>query len=256
MCILYSAVRQPAPAPEQAILTLIGFVRAPRLLSLTELHALPKTSRRLTLVCARVSPRPERWDTRLWTGVPMAALLDAAGVPADAQSIEVAGYDGATAVFPLADLGDALLALEVDGRPLNAKEGFPARLLIPGQPACAMPRFVQRITFRGDAAPALATPSPLAIITGLDSVDGGVRVSGRALGTDTVLLSLDDGPPVRVTVHAATVGVAADWSLDWPGVRTRQVAFTVQALPDWGHKADRPLARRWKPDSHMWQATR
>jgi DMSO/TMAO reductase YedYZ molybdopterin-dependent catalytic subunit len=259
MCIQYTPLRQPAPRREQAVLALIGQVHAPRVWSLNDLHTLPSTSRRLTLVCSDVALRPKRWDTREWSGVPFSALMREAGVAESAQSVQVAGYDGEQYTFALADLDEALLALEADGQPLSAAQGFPARLLIPGQRACQMPRFVQRMAWSDAPAPMLAPPAPLAVIERVVTADRSVRLEGQALGADSVHVRLDDGPPAAVPVTGGAFDLAGHWSLDWPGADARQATFSVEPLAA-QHTAlagaARPLARRWKPQRHEWAPVR
>jgi DMSO/TMAO reductase YedYZ molybdopterin-dependent catalytic subunit len=74
-----------------------------------------------------------RWSKlgTTWRGVPVEALLTAAGV--DGDFVVATSYGGYTTNLPLADLldGKAWVAYEYDGRPLTAEHGGPARLLVP-----------------------------------------------------------------------------------------------------------------------------
>ena len=68
-----------------------------------------------------------------WRGVPVGAVLERAGVADDAAYGLVHAMDGEYAcAFPLADLADAVLALELDGEPLDVAHGGPARLVPTG----------------------------------------------------------------------------------------------------------------------------
>lgn len=256
MCIQHSRLRQPAPKPEQASLTLIGSVRAPRVFSLAELRDLPYRSRRLTLVCAAHALHAKGWETCDWSGVPFTSLLDAAGVTGESRSVRVAGYDGALQDFALGDLADALLAFEVDGQPLRAAQGFPARLVIPGRTACAMPRFVQRMTFSAGGVMPLGLPQPLVMIERVEAAADGVRIDGQALGAGVVAVRRDNGPAVAVTVESAELGLAGRWSLEWPGANSGRASFSAEALPMASHAEARPLARRWKPQRATWMPAR
>jgi DMSO/TMAO reductase YedYZ molybdopterin-dependent catalytic subunit len=256
MCIHFSALRQPAPTPEQATFAWIGQVRAPRFLSLADLYGLPQHSRRLTLVCTAAAPDPRRWHTATWTGVPLRVILAEAGMLEDARSVQVAGYNGRVTAYALADLNDALLALEADGQPLSAAQGFPARLLIPGRAACAMPRFVQRFTFSPESVSKLNASQPLALVDRVRVFGSGVRIEGRALGAESVAVRQDDGPPVQVVVTGGDTGLAGNWVLDWPSRTAAHASFSVQALPDSHSPGTRPLARRWKPRLHTWTPDR
>ena len=66
-----------------------------------------------------------------WRGVPVEALLD--GVDTAADYVLARSYGGYTTNLPLADLldGQAWVAFEYDGEPLDPEHGGPARLLVP-----------------------------------------------------------------------------------------------------------------------------
>ena len=73
--------------------------------------------------------------TPSWQGVPLATLLDRAGVQAGATQIVGRSVDGFTAGFPTEvglDGRTALVAVAMNGEPLPADHGFPARLVIAG----------------------------------------------------------------------------------------------------------------------------
>ena len=80
-----------------------------------------------------------------WTGVPLRALLDAAGVEANALEVVAVGADSGTEPghpgplgfersLPLAKAlhADTLVALAMNGEPLEREHGAPARLVVPG----------------------------------------------------------------------------------------------------------------------------
>ncbi len=73
--------------------------------------------------------------TALWQGVPLTELLDEAGVQPGGTQIMGRSVDGFTAGFPTElayDGRTALLAVGMNGEPLPARSGFPARLIISG----------------------------------------------------------------------------------------------------------------------------
>ncbi|HYO89215.1 MAG TPA: molybdopterin-dependent oxidoreductase [Candidatus Limnocylindrales bacterium] len=261
MCIQYTRLKQPAPAPENAAFALIGAVAAPCVWSLDDLRQRPQHSRRVTLLCDAEALNPRRWMTREWSGVPLAALLREAGVRAEAQSVQVAGYDGRLSALALTDVKHALLALAADGQPLNAEQGFPARLILPGCSACAMPRYVQRIAVSAEGASPLAYSQPRAVITRAVRESGfaGVRLAGLAVGgaypLESVAMRLDSGPPVLVPVAGGAPGLAGTWALDWPGEAVSTQQFSVQPWPEGESipvaNPDKSVARRWQAEIHQ-----
>ncbi|HKJ57216.1 MAG TPA: molybdopterin-dependent oxidoreductase [Nitriliruptoraceae bacterium] len=70
-----------------------------------------------------------------WTGVPLAPLLEEAGVLPGGGQLVGRAVDGFTVGFPTEiamDGRDAMIAVAMNGEPLPVEHGFPARLIIPG----------------------------------------------------------------------------------------------------------------------------
>lgn len=253
MCKQYTSRAFTAPAPDHAAITLIGAVGQPRVWSLADLRALPQSHLRLTMVCDAHPFPPRGWDTIEWSGVPLVLLLHTADVYAEARSVQVAGLDGALTELALDELNGALLALDADGAPLSRAQGFPARLVVPGQSACAMPRFVQRIHVHARSVPASAKAAPRALFTRLEREAGHIRLEGLAFG-EAVMVSRDGGPEVITPVIGSRQGVAGAWSLKWAdalaGAEPQFVVRPVLEKTPPLAVSDRPLARRWKPVLH------
>lgn len=88
-----------------------------------------------TLVCVHNPVGGDRVGTAKWRGVRVADLLERSGVVGGADQVLARSTDGFTAGVPLGLLTDgrpALIALVMNGEPLTAEHGFPARLLVPG----------------------------------------------------------------------------------------------------------------------------
>ena len=134
-----------------------GLVDRPLTLSLRELHNMRSQSEVVTLECAGNGrtqfdpPVPgERWhfgavSTAEWTGVPLADILDRAGVRSSAREIRFRGADGGevdnrrgpihferSLTVDEARNADAILAYTMNGEPLPTQHGFPLRLVVPG----------------------------------------------------------------------------------------------------------------------------
>jgi DMSO/TMAO reductase YedYZ molybdopterin-dependent catalytic subunit len=147
-----------------------GAVADPFTLDVAALAALPQRSVTVTLECAgnnrlEMAPLPsgEPWSrgavsTASWTGVPLALLLDRAGLRDDVVEILVTGADRGTPsgarsetpfcrALPVDKARDpnVLVALEMNGRPIPREHGAPVRLVVPGWYGMASVKWVTRI---------------------------------------------------------------------------------------------------------------
>ena len=136
-------------------LSIGGKVARPLTLSVAEIMALPAKTLRVTLECAgngrgQMSPRypsmpwlEEGVSTAEWTGTPLAALLDAAGVQPGAKEIVFRGTDrgidrgtehdyARSLAVSEAMRPDVLVVYAMNGPPLLPQHGAPLRLVVPG----------------------------------------------------------------------------------------------------------------------------
>jgi DMSO/TMAO reductase YedYZ molybdopterin-dependent catalytic subunit len=152
----YLLIHFDIPATDEAAwqLRVGGLVAAPFVIGMQELKALPARTERVTLECAgngraQLSPRypsvpwlEEGVSTAEWTGVPLAALLERAGVRDDAADIVFRGtdrgfdrgveHDFARSLTPAQAKSDGvLLAYAMNGAPLPPQHGAPLRLVVP-----------------------------------------------------------------------------------------------------------------------------
>jgi DMSO/TMAO reductase YedYZ molybdopterin-dependent catalytic subunit len=112
-----------------------GLVDAPFELTFADLLALPQVQEAVTLSCVSNEVGGNLVGNAVWQGVPLGALLQRAGVQPGATQIVGRSVDGFTAGFPTAALDDgrtALVAIAMNGEPLPARHGFPARLVVAG----------------------------------------------------------------------------------------------------------------------------
>ncbi len=159
----------PAVDPDSWRLSIGGSVERPLTLTLGDLRARPATTRAVTIECAGngralMSPRPlsqpwltEAVGTAEWTGVPVRALLEQAGLHDGAVEVLFTGLDRGVEggieqryerSLPRAEaLGDdALLAYEINGQPLPPQHGFPLRLVVAGWYGMAHVKWLDAIT--------------------------------------------------------------------------------------------------------------
>ena len=135
-----------------------GAVREAFSVTLEQLKAMPALSRIATLECAgngRIFLVPQvkgaQWQlgavsTAKWTGVPLSALLERAGVASDACEMVFEGADRGIAKeepvppgewnyarsLAIGKAKDVLLAYAMNGEDLSLDHGFPLRAIVPG----------------------------------------------------------------------------------------------------------------------------
>lgn len=147
-----------------------GLVDRPLSLALEAVQALPSRTLTCTLECAgnnrtQMAPIPEGepWEqgavsTGVWTGVPLAVVLEQAGVRPGAVEVRFEGADrgvprGRTETISFerslpidqALHPDVLLVYAMNGAPLTAEHGAPLRLLVPGWYGMAAVKWLARI---------------------------------------------------------------------------------------------------------------
>lgn len=112
-----------------------GMVERPFDIGFDDLLALPMIERDITLNCVSNYVGGEYISSARWLGVPIATLLDRAGVQNSADQILSTAVDGFTISTPLAvaqDGRDMMVAVAMNGVALPRQHGFPARLITPG----------------------------------------------------------------------------------------------------------------------------
>jgi DMSO/TMAO reductase YedYZ molybdopterin-dependent catalytic subunit len=166
----------PIPALDAATwqLRLEGAVNNALTLSYDELRQLPATTLQATLECAgngraRLAPKAKGllWEQGAvgnaeWTGVPLASLLERAGVAANALEVICEGADQGPVndeprapgvisfarSLPLAKARqpEVLVAYLMNGQPLPPEHGFPVRLVVPGWYGMASVKLLNKLT--------------------------------------------------------------------------------------------------------------
>jgi DMSO/TMAO reductase YedYZ molybdopterin-dependent catalytic subunit len=130
-----TALTVPQVDPSSWELTITGMVDDPLTLTFQDLLDRELVERDITLVCVSNEVGGPYAGTARWLGVPMASLLEEAGVQVGADQVVSRSVDGWTAGTPtelLIDGRDALLAIGMNGEPLPLEHGFPARMVTPG----------------------------------------------------------------------------------------------------------------------------
>lgn len=153
-------------------------VGKPRSLSLAELKNIGLQSVTMVLQCSGNGrawfphgPSGTQWTVGaagcvVFTGVPVKALVEALGGVADGMvymtstggEVIPEGIDPKTVMIersvPLAALGEAILAWELNGEPLPLAHGGPLRMIVPGYMGVNNIKYVKQLAFTKDQSPA------------------------------------------------------------------------------------------------------
>ena len=116
-------------------LSIEGRVDSPYSISYFDLLDMPLMERDVTLSCVSNEVGGDLVGNARWLGVPLADILDRAGVRDDAEQLVGRSVDDFTVGFPVEavyDGRDALIAVGMNGEPLPMEHGFPARLVVAG----------------------------------------------------------------------------------------------------------------------------
>ena len=152
----------PDVVPDQHRLMIHGLVRAPRLYTIDDLMRFPSVSRIHFIECgantgmewANVAVPTVQYTHGMLgcselTGVPLAVLLDEAGVDRKrARFVLAEGADGAslTRTIPIEmALDDVLVVYGQNGEMLRPEQGYPLRLLVPGVQGVSSVKWLRRI---------------------------------------------------------------------------------------------------------------
>jgi sulfane dehydrogenase subunit SoxC len=134
--------------PTRHEILLHGLVQKPLVFTMQDLRRFRSTSRIYFIECSGNSaaelagdpqPDPQQSAGLLscseWTGVPLAALLNAAGLKPEAKWVVAEGADACMMArsIPIEKaLDDILVAYAQNGEPLRPEQGYPVRLVVPG----------------------------------------------------------------------------------------------------------------------------
>jgi len=141
--VIYAALGIPRVVPQQWKLRIDGLVNSPLEYTYDQLVSRPQDSLVRSFHCVT------RWSIEnvAWEGLLIKDLLAPAEVSPDASWLMFHCVDGYTAPVPLEDAlkEDSILAFKLNGKPLSAEQGFPARPFIPGLYAWKSAKWVNRM---------------------------------------------------------------------------------------------------------------
>jgi len=215
----------PVPAVDAATwrLQVTGLVRAPLTLSLADLRAMPATEAAHTLECAGngrgryelASTSGTQWmygavGNARWSGVPLAAVLERAGLATEAKHVWFEAADHAPLPqappflrsIPLDKaMREVLLADRMNGAALPQLHGAPLRAIVPGWFGMASAKWITRV--RVEAAPS----DNHFMVKGYRYNYPGVDPAQAAPVEEMKVKSLITSPLAGARVPAGTLGV-------------------------------------------------
>lgn len=238
--------------PAQWRLAIDGLVERPFELDYDTLTAMPASEVTAVLECFGNPVEPEvptrRVGNVVWRGVGLAELLGRAGVRPEARYVCLEGLDSGTFANVYSDRyvkdlplsralePDVLVAWAMNGAPLTAEHGFPARVFVPGYFGTNAVKWLSRITVMAERPESLFT-------TRLYNrrVEGELRPV-RELDVHAVIVSPADG--ARLARGVRTISGWA-WSR-WP---VTAVDVSTDAGASW-----QPARVAARGTDHQWQA--
>jgi len=146
--VIYAALGVPRVNTQRWRLKVDGLVSTPLEFTYGQLTSLPQTVSRRPAQCVT------RWSIRdsEWEGVPIADLLKPSGPKPEAKWMMFHCEEGYTAPVLLSDAfaQGSIIAFKLNGKPLSAEQGFPARPFIPDLYLWKSAKWVNRMELMED----------------------------------------------------------------------------------------------------------
>jgi DMSO/TMAO reductase YedYZ molybdopterin-dependent catalytic subunit len=247
-----TALVVPQVSADSWRLDINGLVDRPYSIGYDELLAMESVEETVTLQCVSNEVGGNLVDNAVWQGVPLAAVLERAGVRSDASQVVGRSVDGWTAGFPTDVALDgrvALVAYAMNGEPLPTRHGFPARLVVAGLYGyVSATKWLSEIElttwddFDGYwISRGWAKEGPIKTMSRIDVPGGGDRIAaGRTpvagvawapgRGVDAVEVRIDDGDWRACRLgNVASENTWVQWLYEWdatPGEHTISVRAT------------------------------
>ena len=240
------------PTVEQSLwrLEISGLVGETQTWSYDDLQALPAVEQETTLECISNGVGRGLISNAVWRGVPLSAMLEAAGVEPGATHLFARGSDGYAHGLTLEKGMEetTLVAYRMNGEPLPDRHGFPARLVVPGAYGETSVKWLDRVKVVDEAAKGfyesqgwraerIHTMSRIDTPRGFRTLRAGEAVTAKGVafagnrGIERVELSTDGGRSWREATldYPGTKLTWSLWSLDWTPARGGSYELLVRA---------------------------
>ncbi len=187
-----------------------------RLWRYTDLLALARHERYVTLRCVSNTLKSNLMGTALWSGVSVRQLCDVSWLPSSITELAIIGADGHDDSLPIdyALSSHVFLALGMNGLTLNRAHGFPVRFLAPRYYGFKSVKWISELAFvstpyYGTWPKMGYTKEPvihtMSYIDRVRALDGRLRIGGVAFagarGIGAVELRADGGPWTPVALE-------------------------------------------------------
>ena len=249
-------------AREDWLLTIDGLVERPRTFAFADLLTYPKTEVTSIHQCAGSPTQPSEPSQRAcnvtWAGARLADVLSGCGPSSTAAYVwstgadygEFAGVrvDAYVKDFPIERLrSDVLIAYEMNGAPLLAEHGFPARLVVPGFYGTNSVKWLTRLTLAANRPSGPFTtrwyndPTP-------DGSDG-KTTPVWSIAPQSVIVA--PAPDERISASQEI----EIWGWAWADGGVREVQVTTDDGVTWRPAALEPVSgRAWQRFNMLWMA--
>ncbi|MCL4540879.1 MAG: molybdopterin-dependent oxidoreductase [Chloroflexi bacterium] len=220
-------------------LTVDGLVRKPLHLTYEQLIQLPAVEEYVTLECISNTVGGPLISNARWKGVRLSTLLDQAGAEAGGFVL-FRSVDGYTESLPMAEARQpmTLVAYQMNGAPLPAGHGFPARVVVPGHYGMKSPKWLATITVSHTDRPGFWEQQ-------------GWNEAAVVRTNTRIVLPLD-----QTHVRLGPVTIAGVAFAGTRGIRAVQVAIRPDVEWDEARLVPPSSPAAWTVWFYQWQATR
>ncbi|MGJ9372751.1 molybdopterin-dependent oxidoreductase [Nesterenkonia sp. CF4.4] len=250
-----TALVVPELAPDEWTLRIHGLVEEEVTIDMAELLDLPLEEHHITLACVSNPVGGDLLGNATWLGYPIRELLARARPLGEADMVLSRSVDGWTASTPLEVLTDedraSLLAVGMNGEPLPAQHGYPARLVVPGLygyvsatkwvTELEVTRFDAQTAYWTDrgwdaegpvlVASRIDVPRPLARVSGGEELVVAGTAWAQHEGIAEVEVRLDDGDWESVELaDEVNIDTWRQWRHTFADVDAGRHAVTVRAI--------------------------
>jgi DMSO/TMAO reductase YedYZ molybdopterin-dependent catalytic subunit len=194
-----------------------GLVKEPQKFTLERLKTdFKPATEEFTLACISNPIGGDLIGNCIWTGLKVKDLLEKVGIQPGARWIQWEAADGFYESIPLnmALEDEVLLAYHINNEPLNAKHGFPLRVILPGHYGMKQPRWLTKITLTAEEKPGYWADrgwSRTAYVQPLSRIDAPQALEALKAGQTTTVRGIAYAGRVQVTGVEVSTDDGATW---------------------------------------------